>query len=150
MQPDEVSGGIRAEFPAVIQEAGTNNMIIPKESLFEVAQYLKKAPLAFDNLHCITAIDRKEKVELVYIFYSIGKRHGVTLKVCLTPQDLNVTSLSAIWKSANWLEREVYDLFGIIFLGHPDLRRILNPYDWKEHPLRKDYSSPQLIAKPRL
>jgi len=150
MRPDEVSGVIRAEFPVVTQEAGINDMIVPKESLFEVAQYLRNAPLAFDNLHCITAIDRKERVELVYILYSVGERHGVTLKVYLTPQDLNVASLSAIWKSANWLEREVYDLFGIIFLGHPDLRRILNPYDWTEHPLRKDYSSPQFIAKPRL
>jgi len=149
MQPDEISGAIRAKFPAVTEEAGTRNLITPKESLLEVANYLRNPPLAFDNLHCITAIDRKEKVEVVYTLYSISEHHGVTLKVHLTPQDLNVASLSGLWKSANWLEREVYDLFGIIFLGHPDLRRILNPYDWKGYPLRKDYSNPELIAKPR-
>jgi len=150
MRPDEISVVIKARFPQVKEEAGTNGIIVPKESLLEVAQYLKNPPLVFDNLHCITAVDRKEKMELVYILYSICERHGVTLKVYLTPEDLNVASLSALWKSANWLEREVYDLFGIIFSGHPDLRRILNPYDWKGYPLRKDYSNPELIPKPRL
>jgi NADH-quinone oxidoreductase subunit C len=150
MRPDEISVVIKARFPQVKEEAGTNGIIVPKESLLEVAQYLKNPPLVFDNLHCITAVDRKEKMELVYILYSIRERHGVTLKVYLTLEDLNVASLSAIWKSANWLEREVYDLFGIIFSDHPDLRRILNPYDWKGYPLRKDYSNPELIAKPRL
>ena len=150
MRPDEISAVIKARFPQVKEEAGTNGIIVPKESLLEVAQYLKNPPLVFDNLHCITAVDRKEKMELVYILYSICERHGVTLKVYLTPEDLNVASLSALWKSANWLEREVYDLFGIIFSGHPDLRRILNPYDWKGYPLRKDYSNPELIPKPRL
>jgi len=150
MRPDEASGIIKAKFPEIKEEAGTNNIIVPKESLLKIAQYLRNPPLAFDNLHCITAIDRKEKIELVYILYSIREHYGITLKVYLTPENLNVASLSAIWKSANWLEREVYDLFGITFSGHPDLRRILNPYDWKGHPLRKDYSNPQLIAKPRL
>jgi NADH-quinone oxidoreductase subunit C len=150
MRPDEILAVIKAKFPQVKEEAGTNHVIIPKESLLEVSQYLKNPPLAFDNLHCITAIDRKEKIELVYILYSIGEHHGVKLKVYLTSEDLNVASLSRLWKSANWLEREVYDLFGVIFSGHPDLRRILNPYDWQGYPLRKDYSNPQFIAKPRL
>jgi NADH-quinone oxidoreductase subunit C len=150
MRPDEIFVVIKARFTQAKEDAGTNNIIVPKESLLELAQYLKTHPLAFDNLHCITAVDRKEKIELVYILYSIRECHGVTLKVYLTPEDLNVASLSALWKSANWLEREVYDLFGITFLGHPDLRRILNPYDWKGYPLRKDYSNPELIPKPRL
>ena len=149
MQPDEISGAIRAKFPAVTEEAGTRTLVTPRESLLDVARYLKVPPLALDNLHCITAIDRKEKIEVVYTLYSLCEHHGVTLKVSLSPQDLNVASLSGLWKSANWLEREVYDLFGIVFLGHPDLRRILNPYDWKAYPLRKDYSNPEFIAKPR-
>lgn len=149
MQPDEISGAIRARFPAVTQEAGTCNIVTPKESLLEVARYVKNPPLALDNLHCITAIDRKERMELVYTLYSLCEHHGLALKVHLTPQDLNVASLSGLWKSANWLEREVYDLFGITFLDHPDMRRILNPYDWEEHPLRKDYSNPDFVTKPR-
>jgi NADH-quinone oxidoreductase subunit C len=149
MQPDEISGAIRAKFPAITEEAGTRNIITPKESLLEVARYVKSPPLALDNLHCITAIDRKERMELVYTLYSISEHHGLALKVHLTPQDLNVASLSGLWKSANWLEREVYDFFGINFLDHPDMRRILNPYDWKEYPLRKDYSNPDFVTKPR-
>lgn len=131
MQPDEI-------------------LVVPKDSLLETARNLKNGPLAFDNLHCITAIDRRENVELVYTLYSIREHRSLTLKVYLTYNDLNITSLTGFWKSANWLEREVYDLFGVVFLDHPDLRRILNPYDWKEYPLRKSYSSPEFITKPKL
>ena len=150
MRADEILAIIKTKFPDAKEETGTNDIVIPKESLLEIAAYLKNTPLAFDNLHCITAVDRKEKIELVYILYSIGEHHSITLKIYLTLEDLNVASLSEVWKSANWLEREVYDLFGVVFLNHPDLRRILNPYDWKGYPLRKDYSHPELIAKPRL
>ena len=150
MRADEILAIIKAKFPDAKEETGTNDIVIPKESLLEIAAYLKNPPLAFDNLHCITAVDRKEKIELVYILYSIGEHHSITLKIYLTLEDLNVASLSELWKSANWLEREVYDLFGVVFLNHPDLRRILNPYDWKGYPLRKDYSCSELIAKPRL
>jgi len=149
MQPSEISGIIKARF-AKAQDSAAGDIIVPGEILLDVARYLRNPPLAFDNLHCITAIDRKDKVELVYTLYSICGHHGLTLRVYLTQGDLNVDSLSEIWKSADWLEREVYDLFGIIFKGHPDLRRILNPYDWKGHPLRKDYSSPAIVAKPKL
>ncbi len=150
MRPDEILSVITTDFPEVKLEAGTNNVIIPKDNLLKIAQYLKKHPFSFDNLHCITAIDRKEKIELVYTLYSIPEHHSITLKIYLAFESLNAASLTPIWKSANWLEREVYDLFGVIFLGHPDLRRILNPYDWKEYPLRKGYSNPEFIAKPRL
>ncbi|MFA6425229.1 MAG: NADH-quinone oxidoreductase subunit C [Phycisphaerae bacterium] len=150
MRTDEILAIIKAEFPDAKEETGSDGIVIPKERLLEIARYLKSPPLAFDNLHCITAVDRKEKIELVYILYSIGERHGITLKIYLTLEDLNVASLSELWKSANYLEREVYDLFGVVFLNHPDLRRILNPYDWKGYPLRKDYSHPQLVVKPRL
>ena len=149
MQPSEISGIIKARF-AKAQDSAAGDIIVPGEILLDVARYLRNPPLAFDNLHCITAIVRKYKVELVYTLYSICRHRGLTLRVYLTQGDLNVDSLSEIWKSADWLEREVYDLFGIIFKGHPDLRRILNPYDWKGHPLRKDYSSPAIVAKPKL
>ena len=139
---------LQAEIMSAIKTG--NAVIIPKDSLLETARYLKNGPLAFDNLHCITAIDRRERIELVYTLYSIREHRGITLKIYLTLEDLNVPSLAAVWKSANWLEREVYDLFGVIFLNHPDLRRILNPYDWKGYPLRKDYTHPEFIAKPRL
>ena len=150
MQPDEIFALITAEFPEAKREEVTNAVIFPKELLLKAAQYLKSHLLAFDNLHCITAIDRKEKIELVYALYSIREHRSITLKVYLTYNDLNIMSLTGFWKSANWLEREVYDLFGVVFLDHPELRRILNHYDWKGYPLRKNYSSPEFMTKPRL
>ncbi len=149
MRPSEISAAIINKFPGAREESAGGAIIIPKESLLEAAQYLRGGEFVFDNLHCITAVDRKEIVELVYILYSISGHHALTLKIYLTPEDSSVASLSSIWKSANWLERETYDLFGIIFLSHPDLRRILNPYDWNGYPLRKDYVHPEFKAKPR-
>ena len=146
----EISAGLIKKFPYVKEESGQNVLTIPNESLLEVAQYLKTGPFAFDNLHCITAIERNGKVELVYALYSISGHHALTLKIYLSTEDLKIESLTPLWKSANWLEREVYDLFGVTFLNHPDLRRILNPYDWKVHPLRKNYVHPEFKTKPRL
>ncbi len=150
MQLDEIFRLITTKEPEAKLQEGTNVVIIPKGSLLKVTQYLKGSPLALDNLHCITAIDRKEKIELAYTLYSLSAHHGITLKIDLAYDDLTIPSLTGLWKSANWLEREVYDLFGVIFTDHPDLRRILNPYDWKGYPLRKSYSSPEFITKPRL
>ncbi|MDP3790914.1 MAG: NADH-quinone oxidoreductase subunit C [Candidatus Omnitrophota bacterium] len=150
MLSSEISAAIINKFPDALEGPVSGSIVISKESLLDVAQYLKSGKLAFDNLHCITAIDTKEKIELNYTLYSIREHHAISLKIYLTYDDLHVGSLTGIWKSANWLEREVYDLFGVNFLNHPDLRRILNPYDWKEYPLRKNYSNPEFIAKPRL
>ena len=77
-------------------------------------------------------------------------RHAsVILQTTLATNDLTVESLANIWRSADWLEREVYDLFGVRFLNHPDLKRILNPDDWDVHPLRKDFSRPDFVKKPQ-
>ena len=108
---------------------------IPKEALLETARRL--ASEGFDNLHCITAIDKKDAIEIVYIFYSMDRHAGITLKARLALNDLTIESLANLWRSADWLEREVYDLFGVRFLNHPNLKRILNPDDWTIHPLRK-------------
>lgn len=150
MQADEIFSVLKAEFPEIMREELTGAVVVQKESLLKIAQYLKDDGPGFDNLHCITAIDRNERFELVYTLYSIREHHGVTMKIYLDPGDLNIASLTALWKSANWLEREVYDLFGIVFSNHPDLRRILNPYDWKVYPLRKNYVNPEFKTKPRL
>src|SRR3989338_1756837 len=127
----EISAKIIKNFPYAKEEPGENIIVIPKESLLEVAQYLKTGPFAFDNLHCITAIERNGKIELIYALYSIRDKRALILKIYLPMDDLKIESLTPLWKSANWLEREVYDLFGVTFLNHPDPRRILNPYDWK-------------------
>lgn len=96
----------------------------------------------FDQLSNITGLDNGPEIktmEVIYHLYSIPYNYSLALKVVLPRDNPEVESLSSIWKSANWLEREVFDMFGIQFKNHPDLRRILMPNDWDGHPLRKDY-----------
>lgn len=134
------------------------------EALLAVARYLRDDPsLRFELLHCITAVDYLETdpkkaakfeypphLELLYHLSSITHRHRIVLKLMLPrwegerPGALpQVPSVAEVWSTANWHEREVYDLSGVFFTGHPDLRRILCPEDWEGHPLRKDYQTPQ-------
>jgi NADH-quinone oxidoreductase subunit C len=98
--------------------------------------------LKFALLSEITAVDylpRDPRFEVVYILVSLEKRLRVRLKVRLTTDDANLPTATTLWPGANWLEREVWDLFGIAFDDHPDPRRLLMPEDWEGHPLRKDY-----------
>jgi len=107
---------------------------IPRDGLLEAARGLLDK--GFDSLHCITAVDNKDHIELIYSFYSMKDHAAAVIKTRLEG-DLTIESLEKYWKSANWLEREVFDLFGVKFLNHPNLKRILNPEEWTIHPLRK-------------
>lgn len=110
--------------------------------LLEICRFLKAEPdLSFDLLQDLTATDHpKDKlIRVVYHFYSYTHRHLLVAKVELDRDRPVVDSLECVWKAANWLEREVFDLFGVSFVGHSDLRRILLPDDWVGWPLRKDY-----------
>ncbi len=96
----------------------------------------------FDMLSCLTGIDNgvaSGSMEVVYTLYSIPFDHHLTIKVIIPRELPEVESVISIWKTADWHEREAFDLFGIKFGGHPDLRRILLPADWEGFPLRKDY-----------
>lgn len=102
----------------------------------------KDERLYFDMLSCITGIDNGPEantMEVIYNLYSIPFERSLTVKIKFSREQPEVPSLVAIWKAADWLERETYDMFGINFTGHPDLRRILMPADWEGYPLRKDY-----------
>jgi NADH/F420H2 dehydrogenase subunit C len=90
--------------------------------------------------HEAPKLERKERFDIVYHLYSFPKKHRVRLKVRVPEEDPVVDSVTPVWKAANWFEREAYDLFGITFKGHPDLRRILCHQDFKGHALRKDYA----------
>jgi NADH-quinone oxidoreductase subunit C len=111
--------------------------IIKKESLLKVAEKVEE--MGFDNLSLITGIDYRDRFEVIYNFLSYSKKQSLVLKVVLDHKDPEVASLSSIWKVADWLERETYDLVGIKFSGHPNLKRILLPDGWIGHPLKKDY-----------
>jgi NADH-quinone oxidoreductase subunit C len=124
------------------------SLSVPSEKIAEVCQFLHEDErLFFDFLACLTAIDNgpvTNTMEVIYNLTSIVYEHNLMLKVSL-PRNLDgeplprLPSVSHVWKTANWHEREAFDLVGIVFDNHPDLRRILLPADWQGHPLRKDY-----------
>jgi NADH-quinone oxidoreductase subunit C len=118
---------------------GDWTVIVPATRLLDVAQHLKAA--GFDFCSDVTASDwpqRPQRFDVIYALYSIRDRQRVRVKVRAAEHE-PVPSVTGIWPAANWLEREVYDMFGVAFTGHPDLRRMLMPEDWQGHPERKDY-----------
>ncbi len=119
--------------------------IIPQE-LLSLAKKLKAEGYTYFSF--LTAIDGKDKFLLRYRLSSIENSKSIVLKLKINKNNPAVDSLSSIWAGANWQEREVYDLFGVNFKGHPDLRRILLPEDWKGHPLRKDYQDEKITKRP--
>ena len=119
-------------------------LIVPREHIAGVCSFLKTSPEArFDFLSDICGADRgveeEPRFEVNYHLFSTTKHHRVRLKVVLNEDDVHVPTVTGVWKTANWHERETFDLFGVIFDGHPDLRRILLPEDWQGHALRKDF-----------
>jgi NADH-quinone oxidoreductase subunit C len=129
---------------AILQAAtylGQNFLVVRPEKLALIVQFLRDQE-SFDYLVDITAVDwpkRPERFELIYILYSFSRNERLRIKANF-PEAFRPQSLTAIYPTANWLEREIFDMFGIEFSGHPDLRRILLPEDWQGYPLRKDNS----------
>ena len=122
---------------------GELSVTIPREQLIRVAGFLRHdSELEFDFLSDLTATDHfpsEPRFAVVYHMLSMGHRHVLRLCVWIPGTNPSVPSVTTIWPTANWHEREVFDLFGVRFEGHPDLTRILLPIDWEGHPLRKDY-----------
>ena len=116
---------------------------VSREAVPALARALRDSPeLAFTFLAELTAVDfwpKEPRYELVYVLVSLANRLRLRLKVRLAADDPHVTTVCDVWPAANWLEREVWDLFGIAFDGHPDPRRLLMPEDWQGFPLRKDH-----------
>jgi NADH-quinone oxidoreductase subunit C len=127
----------------VIEFRGETTVIVPLERLVRTAEYLATEPsLRFSFLSDITTVDRypiEPRFEVNYHLLSIERRERLRLKVRVPGSEPVVPSVTPVWPTANWHEREIFDLFGIRFEGHPDLRRILMPEEWEGYPLRKDY-----------
>jgi NADH/F420H2 dehydrogenase subunit C len=104
--------------------------------------------LGFGRLGMLTAVDRGDTLEIVCRLHSMKLQAAMFLKCNVPKDDPRAESLVDLWPAANWPEREVYDLFGIEFVGHPDLKRILLPEDWEGHPLRKDYEDDRIVPRP--
>lgn len=145
-----VIDSIKTDFPNTVQDIetfrGETTLLVKKEKVQEICLYLK-TNFDFKFIADITAVDYLEKkmprFEVVYYLHRFGPEFDenirIRLKVEVSEEDLRVDSVTPIWSGANWFEREVYDMFGIEFIGHPDLRRILMPEDYEVFPLRRDF-----------
>ena len=144
---DEVVTTIKEKFPQAVEETvcfrDEHTIRVKREHLLEVSRFLKEDPAGtFNFLSDLCGVDymgREPRFEVVYHLYSMEHKHRLRMKVSLSESDLSIPSVVSIWRTANWHERECYDLLGITFSDHPDLTRILTPDGFKEHPLRKDF-----------
>jgi NADH-quinone oxidoreductase subunit C len=140
---------LQEKFPLAIisieQFRGDTTILIEKEHLLEVMQFLRNEPsLHYDHLSSINAVDyldlsRKERYGITYNLLSYKYNNRVAIKILLPEESPTIESMCSIWKTADWQEREIYDLLGIMFNNHPNLERIFLPDTYKGHPLRKDY-----------
>jgi len=144
--PQEIQARLAARFgEAVGPMAETKRdpfFTVRADAVVEVCRFAREdAELAFDALEDLTALDwpQRQVIEVVLHLFSFRHRHGVCLKVALPREAPSIPTLSGVWRAADWFEREVLDLFGVTFVGHPDPRRIMLPDDWEGYPLRKDY-----------
>jgi NADH-quinone oxidoreductase subunit C len=120
-------------------------------SYIELCRSLRDTPAyGFEHLSCLTAVDypAANKITVVCHLWSYRHRTQMTLKLDTDRANPKAPTLEGVWKSADWFEREVFDLYGVVFEGHPDLRRIMMPDDYQKHPLRKDFTDDGFIVKP--
>jgi len=155
MEKKKVLEDLKQRFQEKIKETsvqfGDEVLAIDKDSLLDVVKFLKAEPYAYAmllDLTCVDYLGREPRFDMVYHLYSLSNKHRLRIKAQLSEKDLSVDSLTPIWKNANWLEREVFDLFGVNFNGHPDLRRIFMYDGFEGFPLRKDY--PLRKRQPRI
>lgn len=135
--------------PAISEQAGELSISANKNDIFEICTFLKQK-LHYDYLQFLTCIDRSDKLEMRYYLYSYAHKGTAIIKTDIERLGGKIRSVSSVWKTADWHEREAYDLFGVIFDGHPDLKRILLEDDFEGHPLLKDFSNKNLIRLPKV
>ncbi len=149
MTIQEIIELLQGEFENLSITLGENahppTLLVESADLTKVCRFLNESDKTFfDYLSCVTGVDNGPEegdMEVIYHLYSIPYDISLALKVKLSRENPIVDSVFSIWRSANWLERETYDLLGIEFTNHPDLRRILLPDNWEGFPLRKDYET---------
>ncbi len=131
---------------AILESAefrGELTLVVPKESIVEICRFLKwDSELRFDLLADLCGIDMytpAKRFGVIYNLYSLKSKHRIRLKTFTEEDDLKVPTVTGVWATANWHERETFDMFGIVFEGHPDLRRMYMPEEFEHYPLRKDF-----------
>jgi len=149
MSPQQIAERLAERFPGKILETRLDRhprIHVAAAEWREIAQYLKNDPdLRLDWLMSLSGVDyvADGKFAVVYDLWSYDLRHEFAVKVYCPREDARVPSVCDLWRAADWHEREAFDMFGIVFEGHPDLRRILCADDWEGYPLRKDYVFPR-------
>jgi NADH-quinone oxidoreductase subunit C len=150
MTPQEISDKLKKSLSDAVVDAKLEGVpdpwlkIAPAKILDAATLLHDDAEMQFDFLMCLSGVDyTKGMLGVVYHCFSMTKKHKICLKVDVPVATPEVASVASIWPTANWHEREAYDMFGIVFTGHPDLRRILCPEDWDGFPLRKDFKVPE-------
>jgi NADH-quinone oxidoreductase subunit C len=155
MEKEDLIGEIRKRFAAEIESdvesLGDQVVVVRREGLRPVMSGLQAGPFDYAvllDLTCVDFLASENRFEMVYHLYSLSRNRRLRIKVSLPGENPVVDSLAGIWKNADWLEREVFDMFGVAFMGHPDLRRILMYEGFEGHPLRKSY--PWRKEQPRI
>lgn len=155
MEKKKVLGDLEQKFQDRIKEVsaqfGDECILIERDALVDVVRFLKEKPYSFTmllDLTCVDYCDHQPRFEMVYHLFSLPNNQRLRVKARLEEKDLWINSLTEFWKNANWLEREVFDMFGVEFRGHPDMRRIFMYDGFEGHPLRKDY--PLRKRQPRI
>ncbi len=142
MRPGELAERVRAHLPDVLLARDEVTVVVDREALVDTLIRLRDQPdLSFGFLSSVTATDHPEREPRFWVVYelrSVEHAHRLRVKVPLAGDEPHLPSVTSLFPTANWHERETFDLFGIVFDGHPDLDRILLPDDWEGHPLRKD------------
>jgi NADH-quinone oxidoreductase subunit C len=143
----EVYERIKARFPSAVMEVVDKAIdpfaVLDPASIIDVFKFLRDDPeTAMECLSNESGVDYKDRIEVVYHLFSYKHRHNAVLKVKLPRENPVLATAETVWKSANWMEREIFDLVGVTFEGHSDMRRLLMPEDWPGHPLRKDFVEP--------
>lgn len=148
LEPTEIAEKIKEKFPDEVVEV-TNfrdqvSVIVKRDRILDICRYLHDEPtLSFNHLKDLCGVDylgkKEPRFEVVYNLYSVRYRHRIRIRAQVPADGPIIKTVTSIWAGANWHERECFDMFGIVFTGHPDLRRILMPEDWEGYPLRKDY-----------
>lgn len=153
MNPESLLSAITALEPRAARREQCDRpaVSVPPDALLKLMQKLHDEPeLAFDMLCTHTAVDypAESRFELVYLLRSVTHGHSLMVTTSINRDKPEIPSVSSIWRIAEWHEREVYDLFGILYDGHPDLRRLFLDDDWKGFPLRKDYKDDFMLERP--
>ena len=147
MEASQIYERLKQRFPQQIVESGgklEEFVVVEAAGIVDICRFLRDDPeTALDCLSNETGVDYKDRIEVVYHLFSYKHRHGCVLKVKLPRENPVVATVEDVWSAANWMEREIFDLLGVTFQGHSDMRRILMPEDWLGYPLRKDFVEPQ-------